>query len=151
MVDPVGEIWRIPDDGSAEGDAWAVEEFLLQPYLRLVDEFCRDTLPKIAAKEVNPEKDETFFHVYFKCEQCAYLKHCGQAVAPTRAPASRDISAVAGLSHEAKRALQSYGIRSVAQLAGSGAGIGKMTAPGWSCRAGPKPSSAGRSPCATGR
>jgi hypothetical protein len=75
-IDPFGEIWRIPDNGTAEGDAWQVERFALAPYLRLVDEFCRDRLPSIAAKRVGPYLDETFFHLYFKCEQCSFLSHC---------------------------------------------------------------------------
>ncbi|HEY8004159.1 MAG TPA: hypothetical protein VIE16_08025, partial [Phenylobacterium sp.] len=131
-VDPIGEIWRIPDDGSAEGDDWQVEPFAMQPYLRLVDEFCRETLPRIAAKEVSSARDQTFFHVYFKCEQCSYLPHCGGEVAATRPATSRDISAVAGLTHEAKRTLNGMGLRTVAQLASAGAGIGKMDGAGWS-------------------
>jgi hypothetical protein len=30
-VDPQGEIWRIPDDGNAEGDAWAIEDLRSRP------------------------------------------------------------------------------------------------------------------------
>src|SRR5690606_22238894 len=71
-------------------------------------------------------------HVYFKCEQCAYLPHCSQAVAPSRPPATRDISAVAGLTHEAKRTLNRTGVRTVAQLASAGAGIGRIDGAGWS-------------------
>jgi hypothetical protein len=44
----------------------------------------------------------------------------------------RDVSAVAGLSHEAKRSLLSVGGSTVAQLAGMGAGIGRMDGAGWS-------------------
>ncbi len=69
QIDTFGEIWRIPDDGTAEGDAWQVEPFALGPYLRLVDEFCKDVLPKIAAKRIGPNFDQTFFHLYFKCEK----------------------------------------------------------------------------------
>jgi hypothetical protein len=132
VVDLRGEIWRIPDNGSAEGDDWEPDEFALQPYLRLVDEFCGRTLQQIAAKEVSANRDETFFHVYFKCEQCSYLPHCGAAIAATRPPHLRDISAVAGLTHESKRTLNGVGVRSVAQLAGAGAGIGRMDGAGWS-------------------
>lgn len=131
-VDSVAEIWRIPDDGNAEGDAWAIEEFALAPYLRLVSDFCGTTLPTIASKVVAPGRDETFFHVYFKCEQCAYLPHCIEAVGPGRSPKVRDISAVAGLSHEAKRTLLSIGVRSVEQLAELGAGVGRIDGAGWS-------------------
>ena len=131
-VDLQGEIWRIPDDGNAEGDAWAIETFALAPYLRLVEDFCGTTLPAIASKVVAPGRDETFFHVYFKCEQCAYLPHCIEAVGPGRSPRVRDISAVAGLSHEAKRTLLSIGVKSVEQLAEMGAGVGRIDGAGWS-------------------
>jgi hypothetical protein len=131
-VDSQGEIWRIPDDGNAEGDTCDIEEFALAPYLRLVEDFCRTTLPTIASKVVAPGRDDTFFHVYFKCEQCAYLPHCIEAVGPGRPSRDRDISAVAGLSHEAKRTLLSIGVRSVEQLAGLGVGVGRIDGAGWS-------------------
>lgn len=132
VVSPVGEIWHIAEAGDAAGHAYDVDEFHLAPYLRQVDDFCRNALPVIASRTVSRETDDTFFHVYFKCEQCAYLPHCGQATGPTRTPERRDISAVAGLSHEAKRTLQAVGIRSVAQLADASPGIGKMDGAGWS-------------------
>jgi predicted RecB family nuclease len=131
-IDPIGEIWRIPDNGDAEGEDWQVEEFALAPYLRLVEDFCRTTLPAIASKKVAPGHDETFFHVYFKCEQCAYLPHCIEAVSPNRAPEVRDVSAVAGLSHEAKRTLLGSGIATVKALAEFGAGVGRIDGAGWS-------------------
>ncbi|PSO19516.1 hypothetical protein C7G42_14790 [Bradyrhizobium sp. MOS003] len=131
-IDPEGEIWRIPDDGDAEGDRWQVESFAIEPYKRLVREFCANTLSEIASKPVRPGQDETFFHVYFKCEQCAYLPHCIQAVDRDRPAYLRDVSAVPGLSHEAKRTLISMGGKTVAQLAEMGAGIGRMDGAGWS-------------------
>jgi predicted RecB family nuclease len=131
-VEPMGEIWRIPDDGDAEGDRWTSEEFALMPYLRLVEDFCRTTLPAIADKVVAQGRDETFFHVYFKCEQCAYLPHCIEAVGPHRSARMRDVSAVAGLSHEAKRTLLSIGVGTVAGLAELGAGVGRIDGAGWS-------------------
>ena len=130
-IDPKGEIWRIPDDGDAEGDRAQIEEFDLEPYRRLVRDFCSAVLPGIASKRVEPGCDETFFHVYFKCEQCAYLPHCIQAVGPQRAPHVRDVSAVAGLSHESKRSLLSVGAYTVSRLADMGAGVGRMDGAGW--------------------
>jgi hypothetical protein len=130
-VSHFGEIWRIPDHGTAEGDEWQAERFSLSPYLRLVDEFCRDVLPGIAAKQVRHGTDETFFHVYFKCEQCSFLDHCLGAIAPERGAKRRDVSAVAGLTHEGKRALARLGIRTVADLAGS-PGLTKAPGVGWS-------------------
>jgi len=131
-VDPIGEIWRIPDDGDAEGNRSQAEAFQLEPYRRLVRDFCGSTLQAIAAKAVEHGKDETFFHVYFKCEQCAYLPHCGQAISVERPPNLRDVSAVAGLSHEAKRSLLRVGVSTVSELAGMGAGIGRIDGAGWS-------------------
>src|SRR5262249_2646525 len=64
QIDAMGSIWRIPDEGSAEGGDWYEDDFALAPYLRLVDDFCDRTLPTIAAKNVTPEVDETFFHIY---------------------------------------------------------------------------------------
>jgi hypothetical protein len=105
QLDAFGEIWRIPDDGTAEGDAWQIERFALAPYRRLVDEFCNAVLPKIAAKRIGPNFDETFFHLYFKCEQCEYLGHCSKSIEPDLPPGRCDVSAVPGLTHEGKRAL----------------------------------------------
>lgn len=130
-INPVGEIWRIPDDGSAEGDRHQPEQFALAPYLRLVDEFCRDVLPAIAAKKVGPTVDETFFHLYFKCEQCAFLEHCSRSISSERAAPLRDVSAVPGLTHEAKRALLRLNRGTVGGLAAS-PGFGQTPGVGWS-------------------
>lgn len=131
QIDPFGEIWRIPDDGTAEGDAWQVERFALAPYLRLVDEFCREILPGIAARRVGPDIDETFFHLYFKCEQCSFLGHCAKSIAPEREIVRRDVSAVPGLTHEAKRSLLRLGVRTVSDLS-TAAGLGQAPGVGWS-------------------
>lgn len=131
-IDEEGEIWRIPDDGSAEGDAWAVDRFAIEPYRRLVRDFCSTNLATIATKRVEKGRDETFFHVYFKCEQCSYLPHCSEAIGPARPATSRDVSAVAGLSHEAKRSLLTIGASTVASLADKGSSIGRMDGAGWS-------------------
>ncbi len=116
-VDETGSIWRIPDNGAAEGDAWQADDFSLAPYLRLVDDFCARTLPGIAAKRVEVSVDETFFHIYFKCEQCEYLPHCLKAIDRAKSTDRMDISAVPGLTHEAKRGLHAVGVRTVTQLA----------------------------------
>lgn len=128
---PVGEIWRIPDGGSADGDAYQVESFALGPYLRLVDEFCARQLPHIASRQVEPGRDETFFHLYFKCEQCAFLEHCMGSIAPERTASNRDVSAVAGLTHEAKHALARRRIHTVGHLAAA-AGLANAPGVGWS-------------------
>lgn len=130
-IDPFGEIWRIPDNGTAEGDRAQVERFGLKPYLRLVDDFCADQLPRIAGKRIGGGADETFFHLYFKCEQCDFLEHCIKSIDPARPAARRDVSAVAGLSHEAKRSLERLGVDSVAGLAAA-QGLAAAPGVGWS-------------------
>jgi hypothetical protein len=130
-IDPTGSIWRIPDDGTAEGDAWHEDDFVLAPYLRLVDDFCDRMLPTIATKNVAAGIDETFFHIYFKCEQCAYLPHCIKTIDPSLPASQRNVSATPGLTHEAKRSLQGAGVRSIEQLA-QAAGLRRMDGAGWS-------------------
>jgi len=130
-ISKTGEIWRIKDNGSAESDEWDVEEFALDPYVRLVDEFCKKNLPEIASKEVRGGLDQTQFHVYFKCEQCSFLEHCRSAINDENPPFSRDVSAVAGLTHEAKRSLQRLGVTSVGQLA-TAKGLGQAPGISWS-------------------
>ena len=135
-IDPVGYIWRIPDGGTAEGDAYHPEEFRLAPYLRLVDDFCTNLLPQIASRAVEPgegvpRRDDTFFHLYFKCEQCKFLEHCMGSIADTLPAGARDVSAVAGLTHEAKRALHRLGVRRVGDLARA-KGLAAASGVGWS-------------------
>lgn len=130
-VSSLGEIWRVPDDGNAEDEEHQVESFALAPYIRLVREFVGRTLPTVAAKEVSPMRDATFFHVYFKCEQCSYLSHCMSKVSPERPPQERDVSAVPGLSHESKRTLLANGISTVGALARQGQGLGRVDGAGW--------------------
>ena len=103
----------------------------LAPYLRLVDEFCHDVLPGIGAKKLGPGVDQTFFHLYFKCEQCEYLGHCSKSISPELPPDRRDVSAVPGLTHEGKRALHRLKIRSVTDLAAA-AGLAGAPGIGWS-------------------
>lgn len=127
-----GEIWRVPDDGDASGADHQVERFALAPYRRIVEEFVAQTLPAIAAKQVHSTDDDaTFFHVYFKCEQCSYLSHCLSKVSPDRPAARRDISAVPGLSHESKRTLLANGIATVERLARQGQGLSRVDGAGW--------------------
>lgn len=139
-LDDHGEIWRIPDDGFASGEDWAVERFALAPYLRLVDDFCANVLPGIAKKVVTPTYDETFFHLYFKCEQCDFIDHCLKSIDPEKA-GDRDVSAAPGLTHEGKRSLHKLNIRSVSDLA-QAAGLAARRDIGWSLR---RPRSSGRS------
>ena len=130
-LDDHGEVWRIPDHGFATGEDYEVDRFALGPYLRLVDDFCQNILPGIAAKKVLPAFDETFFHIYFKCEQCEFVSHCTQSIDPSLPASIRDVSAVPGLTHEAKRSLRRLGVRSVADLS-EASGLAKSPGIGWS-------------------
>src|SRR3546814_3071989 len=114
-------------------DVCSSDLFALSPYLRLVDEFCRESLPGIASKRVGSGIDETFFHVYFKCEQCHFLEHCSEAIAPERGPERRDVSAVSGLTYEAKRSLGRLGVHTVAELSRA-PGLAQAPGVGWSHR-----------------
>lgn len=126
-----GEVWRIPDDGTAQGDRAQAEVFALRPYLRQVDDFCRQTLPGIALKRIGRgPSDQTFHHLYFKCEQCAFLEHCVQSIAPALG-AARDVSAVPGVTHDSKRALKRMGIETVGALS-KAHGLAKTPGAGWS-------------------
>lgn len=131
-MDPKGEIWHVPKNGTAEGDDHDVADFDLEPYLRMVDKFCSEQVPAIVQIPVGPRPidDRTFFHVYFKCEQCDYLPHCSGSISAARSPDVRDVSAVAGVSHEAKRSLLRNGVRSIAELAAA-AGVGQRQGVGW--------------------
>lgn len=130
-ISPNGEIWRIPDDGTADGNEYQADVFALGPYLRLVDEFCQEHLPAIAAKRVGQGQDDTFFHLYFKCEQCSFLEHCRSSISPPLEPRRWDLSAVPGVTHEAKRSLNRLSKRTVADLASS-PGFGQLPGIGWS-------------------
>ncbi|WP_144340150.1 hypothetical protein [Sinorhizobium sp. BJ1] len=130
-ISRTGEIWRIRDDSSSDSDEWQVEEFALDPYLRLVDDFCANQLPEIAGKQVGAGVDRTFFHIYFKCEQCSFLEHCRSSIDEDLPAAKRDVSAVPGLTHEAKRSLHRLGVKSVQALAGA-EGLAQAPGVSWS-------------------
>jgi hypothetical protein len=130
---PEGEIWRIPDDGSVDGGAYQAEVFDLAPYRRMVLEFLMSVAPDIGAPVVDEHRDETPFHVYFKCEECAYLeKRCAASVSAGET-SGRDVSAVAGMSHHAKRQLAARGISTVGALAAA-KGITQADEMSWSLR-----------------
>lgn len=115
-VAATGQIWHMPNTTSGEG-AYDVEEFRLQPYERLVIDFFRNEVPEIAQKIVRPGQDDTFFHIYFKCEQCEYLRHCTRAIDEGLRPEDRDVSAIPGVSHESKRSLHRFGLTTVGKVA----------------------------------
>ena len=124
-VDIYGEIWLIRAGSRIIEGLHDPARFPLKPYLRLVNEFLRRDAPRIASKKVSAARDETFYHIYFKCEQCDYLGHCRQAIErPDRA--ANDVSAIPGVSHEGKMALRARNLMTVgdvsrvAGLAGDG-------------------------------
>jgi hypothetical protein len=130
-VDPRAEVWHLAPPGAA--DAWAVTSFPLQPYAAQVAEFLRRDLPRIVAEDVGPGRDETTFHVYYKCEQCKFLPHCARAVADGLPADRADVSAVPGLSQGGKQALKRLGVRTVADLVARPGVVADPTA-GWSVR-----------------
>jgi hypothetical protein len=128
-VAETGEIWFIAPGKAAADGLWETDSFALAPYLRLIDDFFLRDLPRIASRRVDAMRDDTFFHLYFKCEQCSYLVHCRQAIeAPP--PADRDVSAVPGVTHEAKRALLDRHVPTVGALAAA-PGLASVGSTSW--------------------
>lgn len=111
----VGRIWHMPRPG--QPGPWVEQAFPLRGYEAFVLDFFRRTVPELTKRRVDTAHDDTFFHIYFKCEQCPYLPHCARSISPPAPPARWDVSAVYGLGHESKRALHGLGIRDVEQLA----------------------------------
>ena len=131
-VDPLGEVLRQPDPGS--GDTYTSELFPLKGYRAQVVEFFHRQLPRLATVRVDAERDDTFFHLYFKCEQCPYLPHCRRAIDPSRPSGEWDVSAVAGLSQQTKRTLLGLGVATVADLAAADDLRQRGTQLNWSLR-----------------
>src|SRR3546814_537728 len=129
-VDANGEIWHIRADSPLVDGLVNKVDFDLKPYLRLVEEFLKRDAPRIASRKVFANLDETFFHIYFKCEQFDYLGHCRKKIEHPD-PADHDVSAVPGVSHEGKVALQAPGLGTAGRLANS-AGIGATGPTSWS-------------------
>ena len=115
-VDPFGEVWHIREGSRIAEGLHETSRFPLKPYLRLVEDFLRRDVPRIASKIVSSTKDETFYHIYFKCEQCEYLSHCRQSIERLDASAD-DVSAIPGVSHEGKLALRARQMRTVGDVA----------------------------------
>jgi hypothetical protein len=134
-VYPVGQIWH-PDPERGPGEVrWIETAFRLAGYRAQVADFLRGALVRIGAAVVAPGRDETRFHLYFKCEQCDFLPHCEKAIGEDLPAAQRDVSAVQGLSHSSKQTLIDLGIRTVGQLATT-AGLPAHPAVGWGLRSG---------------
>jgi len=134
-VSEEGQIWHMQTSAGEHRDAYIVETFRLRSYQHLVIDFFQNRVPSLLEQEVRSSQDDTFFHIYFKCEQCEYLAHCRKAIAAEIPAASRNVSAVAGLSQESKRALQRMGVRTVGQLAAAQSLKSRSQALNWSLRA----------------
>lgn len=129
-VDATSAVWHIRAGSRLAEGLSEPAIFPLKPYLRLVQEFLKRDAPRIAKRKVLAKQDETFFHIYFKCEQCDYLTHCRKTIDHPD-PADNDVSAIPGVSHEGKLALQARGMRTVGLLARS-PGIGTTGPTSWS-------------------
>ena len=133
-LDPTGEIWHLPPPGSGKPPGIPEKhQFPIAGYVRLVQDFFARQVPQILESEVDARRDTSFFHIYFKCEQCKFLAHCESAIDPKRSAQTWDVSAVAGMSHEAKRSLQRMGVLDVGALARTQSLQGANTS--WSLRA----------------
>jgi len=109
-----GEIWHLKPGDSGEDGEYQVTEFFIDNYMNLVIDFFATTVTRLEKQQVDKSRDETFFHLYFKCEQCPYLDHCIKSI--QKEPQGRDLSAIPGLTHEAKKALWRFGIRDLKSL-----------------------------------
>lgn len=127
------EIWRVPDSGSINGSEYQAEPFELVPYRRMVLDFLTSLAPSIGAFRLESSSDETPFHIYFKCEECQYLENrCFPQISRV-VRSERDVSAVAGMSHNAKRQLAVRGIKSVGDLADA-KGVARSDGLSWSLK-----------------
>jgi predicted RecB family nuclease len=122
-------IWHIAELG---GKVWEDQEgqFTLRGMEEMIRDFFRRQIDQISRTVIVPGRDESFFHLYFKCEQCKWMKHCGRTIANERSPESWDISAIPGMSHQTKRVLHDMGLRTLRSLADA-PGLGQET---WALR-----------------
>ncbi|WP_437723734.1 hypothetical protein [Sorangium sp. So ce861] len=113
-VDVIGEIWH--RSAGVPAEPWKVSAFPLRSYEAVIQDFARRELREAVARTVHPERDDTRFHIYFKCEQCSYLLHCGMAIADALPPRQLDVSAVPGMSQQSKSTLRRMQITTVGAL-----------------------------------
>lgn len=129
-VDREAEIWHRPKAGG--GPPCERTVFWLRSYESIVLDWTGRELRGALKRTVRPGKDDTQFHVYFKCEQCRFLPHCERAISDDLAPAQWDVSAVAGLSHTSKASLRWLGIRTVGDFARERARVLSRDVTDWS-------------------
>jgi hypothetical protein len=112
-IDTVGEIWHRPRIAPAEGVTWDRAEFRLRSYESLIQDWAAHELADASRRRAATQQDSTRFHIYYKCEQCKYLDHCGKTIADKLPPGSLDLSAIPGMSQQSKATLHGIGIRTV--------------------------------------
>jgi hypothetical protein len=117
-IDDVAAIWYRAPRPRSDGRLWEEAEFRLRHYESLAKDWCAHELRRAATRRVERSHDDTFFHLYFKCEQCQFLKHCERSISKPSA-ADWDVSAVPGISHQSKVSLARMGVRTVGDLAAS--------------------------------
>jgi hypothetical protein len=130
-VDEQAEIWHLPRQSAASGLPWVASGFSLRSYESVVQDFARRELRAAARKKVGANYDDTAFHIYYKCEQCRFLKHCGRSIRNELAPAACDISAIPGLTQQSKAFLGRKGIRTVGQFLGARVSLSSGDVPDW--------------------
>lgn len=116
-VDDFGQIWHLKAGSEGTDGDYEEDNFRLKSYENVVKDFFLTTVERIRRQKVAPGRDETFFHIYYKCEGCAYLNHCRQAI--DKPTAECDVSAVPGLTQQGKRALHRFNVRRVKDLSKS--------------------------------
>ncbi|MED5370937.1 MAG: hypothetical protein VX899_08000 [Myxococcota bacterium] len=126
-LSPKGNIWHISDGGGWEEERGL---FDLNPYEEMLRDFFRRQFPNISIQRLGRGIDETAFHLYFKCEQCDWLHHCGKSIAADLPVSEWDISAIPGMSHQSKAALVRAGVKTV----GSAAAAETLPPESWSLR-----------------
>ncbi|HEX2541090.1 MAG TPA: hypothetical protein VHM00_08400 [Caldimonas sp.] len=112
-IDPIGEIWHRQRVPTAPGVTWERSEFRLRSYESLIQDWASHELAEAARARVESRQDTTRFHIYFKCEGCKYLDHCGKAIRDGLPPEALDLSAIPGLTQQSKSDLHRRGIRTV--------------------------------------
>lgn len=111
----MSSIWHLGDTADAvETGAYTVTSFDNRIYRHMVLQFCKDEMLAMPSRRTD-DKDDTRFHVYFKCEQCVFLPLCMQSLQYTD-PKERDISAITGLSHQGKSVLRGLKIHTLQDI-----------------------------------
>jgi len=129
----MGQVWRLADEeGRYQG--WKPEFFPLRNYESMVEDFFRREVPVFASRRVTPRQDQTRFHIYFKCEQCQFLTHCRKAIEEPLPSESWDVSAVPGMSSQAKRALEGLHVKTTGALSRSRLTGGATSQANWALR-----------------